>query len=334
MRRTFVQARQTIVYARAGRLGWSGPWREAVEAGARVLLERCIRSDGGTIHALGPDGQPADQRRDLYDLAFVVLALAEASIALGGRAEFTQAAERLVSWADDNWRHAAGGYLEGEISTTPPRRQNPHMHTFEALLSLFEATGDAEHLARADRIATLVSEKFFDQRTGALREYFDDSWNAFTASDGDIGEPGHHLEWSWLLHRYRALGGRNMRDLAERLRVHAEIYGVAADGAIFDEVAVNGMPRTTSSRFWPHTERVKGNLARFEVTGDPRAAAAAMQALDMVWRYCDTETPGLWRDRRQPNGVYAEIDARASSFYHVMMALTELIRVAENPPQR
>src|SRR5690606_32277974 len=46
-RRVRVQARQTFVYAAAGKLGWSGPWREATSAGAAVLLERGLRTDGG-----------------------------------------------------------------------------------------------------------------------------------------------------------------------------------------------------------------------------------------------------------------------------------------------
>jgi D,D-heptose 1,7-bisphosphate phosphatase len=328
-RRTFVQARQVIVYAKAGRLGWTGPWREAVESGARVLIERCIRDDGGTVHTLGPDGRTKDQSRDLYDLAFVVFALAEASIALGGRPDFTAAAEELINWLDANWRHQAGGFLEGDIAETPPRRQNPHMHMFEAALSLFEATGDASHLSRAEDISTLLAEKLADARTGALREYFDDAWRRLEGNTADICEPGHQFEWCWLLYRCRALNGSDRTALAERLRVHAEVYGVNSEGIVFDEIEASGMPRTTSSRFWPHTERAKANLARFEATGDHRAAEAALQALDMIWRYCDTVVPGGWRDRRQNDGSYAETTARASSLYHVVLALSELIRVAE-----
>ena len=36
VRRVRVQARQTYVYAQAAALGWTGPWREAVEAGCKV----------------------------------------------------------------------------------------------------------------------------------------------------------------------------------------------------------------------------------------------------------------------------------------------------------
>ncbi len=325
-RRVRVQARQTVVYARAGALGWQGPWREAVETGADILLSRALRPDGGTRHMLDPTGAPSDERRDLYDLAFVLFALAESARALGNRADLIAAAESLIAWAEANWAHPAGGFHEGDVTSTPPRRQNPHMHMFEALLALHEATGDAPHLQRATNIAHLFRDKFFDAKHGALPEYFDDAWRP----DADvIVEPGHHFEWSWLLHKWSTAAGGKLGAIAERLRVHGEVYGVdPTTAAVFDEVHADGRPRTQTSRLWPHTERIKANVMRFERTRDPEAAHAACQAFDMLMRYCDTPTKGLWRDRRTHGGGFIEEAAPASSFYHIMFACDELIRVA------
>jgi histidinol-phosphate phosphatase family protein len=326
-RRIRVQARQTLVYARAGRMGWDGPWRDATQAGAAVLLQRGLRADGGTRHLLDTGGEPADERRDLYDHAFVVLALAEAAHALGDRRDLTDAAARLVAWTETNWAHPAGGFHEGDITPTPPRRQNPHMHWFEALLALHEATGDRTHLDRATAIAALFRTKFFDDRYGALPELFDEEWRPCPGEDGRIVEPGHGFEWSWLLHRWNALGGGDLGEAAERLRVHGELYGIGPSGSIWDELHIDGRPRTVSSRLWPHTERIKANLARFERTRDPDPAHAAIQAFDALMLYCDTPAKGVWRDWRAADGSFIEAAAPASSFYHMMMALFELARV-------
>lgn len=326
-RRVRVQARQTVVYARAGKLGWNGPWRDAVEAGAQVLLTRALRHDGGTRHLLSPDGAPADERRDLYDLAFVLFGLAEAAHSLGARADLVENADRLVRWTEDNWAHLAGGFHEGEVVAMPPRRQNPHMHMFEALLALYEASGDRAHLDRASRIADLFATKFFDAASGALPEFFDDALSPAT-TDGDIAEPGHHFEWSWLLQRWNSLGGGDLGAIAEKLRIHAEIYGVdPRTGVTYDEVYLDGRPRTKTSRFWPHTERIKANVVRYERTRDANAAASAIQAFDVLMRYCDTPVKGLWRDRLNEDGSFIEEAAPASSFYHAMFAMCELIRV-------
>jgi mannose/cellobiose epimerase-like protein (N-acyl-D-glucosamine 2-epimerase family)/dTDP-glucose pyrophosphorylase len=322
-RRMRVQARQTVVYARAGALGWDGPWREAVEAGVNVLITRAIRDDGGVRRMLGPDGLPADDRRDLYDLAFVIFGLAEVGRALC-RGDLVARAGDLLTWADRNWAHADGGYREGEIAPSRGRRQNPHMHMFEAMLSLHEASGQRKHLDAADALAQLIQNKFFDAERGALLETFDDP-----AAPG-IVEPGHEFEWSWLLHSYAALGGRDHSELAERLRAHAERFGVdSARRAAYSEIYPEGGARTETSRLWPNTERLRANLVRYERSRDPAAGTAATEAFDTIMRFCDTPMRGLWRDKLRADNSFAEEPAPASSFYHLIFAMSELIRVAE-----
>lgn len=327
-RRIRVQARQTLVYARAGRMGWPGPWLDAVEAGARVLMQRGIREDGGTRHLLNELGEPADDRRDLYDHAFVVLGLSEAAIALGARANVVAAAVALADWTERNWADAAGGFHEGDITPTPPRRQNPHMHWFEAMLALHEASGKRAHLDRATAMAQLFERKFFDARFAALPEYFDAAWRPQADGSGRIVEPGHEFEWSWLLHRWNTLGGGDLHEVAEQLRINGELYGINARGDVHDDIHIDGRPRTLSTRLWPHTERVKANIVRFERARDPNAAASAVDAFDRMMSHCDGALAGLWRDRRAENGELADQPALASSFYHLMMAMFELTRVA------
>lgn len=330
-RRMRVQARQTFVYALAGRLGWAGPWREAVEAGVGILLRRALRPDGGTRHLLGPDGAVLDERRDLYDAAFVLLALSEAARVLDKRADLVDAATRLEGWIHWYWDHPEGGFEEGEVCPSPPRRQNPHMHLLEALLSFYETTGNALHLERASDLAHLFRSRLFDEEHGALPEFYDEQWQPMSDQLGRVVEPGHHFEWCWLLHRWRALGGEDFTAEAERLLAHAEAYGVEG-GAACDQIFIDGRPFKQTARLWPQTERLKANLARFEATGDAGAARLALQAHDMIRAFCDTPAPGYWYDLRTPNGSFTREPARASSFYHIALALSELIRVADASP--
>lgn len=321
-KRVRVQARQTIVYARARWLGWDGPWRAAVEAGVNVLLRRVIRPDGGTRHLLATSGEPLDDRRDLYDLAFVLLALSEAARALDGRKDLMAAAENLLSWLETHWAHPGGGFREGDVNATPPRRQNPHMHLFEALLSLYEATRDPAHLQRASALGVLFRDKLFDRTRGVVPEEFDDVWRP--VPDARV-EPGHMFEWSWLLHRWRTLGGAGAGDIAETLRANAETSGVDAGGVLLASIPADG----ETARLWQHTERLKAHLARIETSDDPGAVDAALRAHDALVSYLETPTPGLWRDRRGAGGAFVEEPAPASTFYHIVFAFDELIRVAK-----
>lgn len=327
-RRIRVQARQTFAFAMAGRLGWTGPWRDAVEAGARVLLERGLRPDGGTVHSLDEAGRSLDVRRDLYDTAFVIFALAHAGAILQ-REEYLQAASSLVDWVYRNWSHPGGGLLEGELTQVPPRRQNPHMHMLEALLALHEATGDPLALKRASSIVELFATRFMSQRWGSVLEYFDESWSPAHGEEGRISEPGHNFEWSWLLDRYQRLSGIDVSEAARRIYIHGEAYGVSSDGYAFDEVWADGAVKTQTSRLWPLTERIKANIIRVETLRDPKAVSHVAEAFDALMTYCDLPIPGLWRDRRRADGSFIDEAAPASSFYHIILAMSELIRVAD-----
>jgi D-glycero-D-manno-heptose 1,7-bisphosphate phosphatase len=328
-RRIRVQARQTFVYALAGELGWKGAWREAAEAGANALLKLGIREDGGTRYSLTPSGQDiAEGNRDLYDAAFVAFALASAAKALG-RADYAAAGSEIVDWTVANWSHPAGGFYEGDIAPVPPRRQNPHMHMLEALLQLFVATGDRAFLEKAGKLVALLETKWISPRWGALLEYFTDDWTPRPGDEGRIAEPGHQFEWSWLLDRYARLSGARISPAANRIYLHGEVYGVnPATGVTVDETWAEGGVRTSTSRLWPHTERIKANVVRFEQTGSISAALCCAQAFDVLMTYCDVPVRGLWRDRRLPDGSFIDEAAPASSFYHIALAFSELIRVA------
>ena len=80
--RLFVQARHIFSYIQAGRMGWSGPWREHAADQIDAVLARGRRADGFFIHKFALDGGAHDDRADLYDQAFMLLALAHASAAL------------------------------------------------------------------------------------------------------------------------------------------------------------------------------------------------------------------------------------------------------------
>lgn len=331
-RRVRVQARQTFVYAHAGAvLGWTGPWREAVAAGCKVLIERGLQPTGGTAYALdATTGQVSDTRRDLYDTAFLVFALANAGHALRDPSIVARA-EQLFAWACATWQRELGAFQEGELTPCPPYRQNPHMHMLEALLALYEVTGNGSYLRDpALKIVRLFEKRFTNAEYGALCEYFDADWRPVAGPEGRITEPGHQFEWSWLIDKVHKLSGHDAVALARRIHVHGEVYGVErTTQAVFDEVWVEGHVKTASSRLWPHTERIKANVVHYERTGDTNSAHAAVAAFDKLMSYCSVATPGLWYDRIQVDGTFVQEAAPASSFYHIMMGMSELIRVAE-----
>ena len=267
-RRVRVQARQTAVYALAGKLGWNGPWRDAVESGVNVLLTRALRPDGGCVHLLDADGAVADPRRDLYDMSFVVFALAEASVALGRR-DLATVADAQVSWIERHWSLPQGGIRRRRNSRIAAAAAEPSHASVRGIARALP--GDrtrAEDLARAEHMQALFSAHFFDSATRALPEYFADDWSPLAGGEGSV-EPGHEFEWFWLLNRLGALTGRPVHEAAAVLLNHAERHGVdKGRAAVFDEISKQGAPRRETARLWPQTERLRAHLVQFERHGD------------------------------------------------------------------
>ncbi|HUO92312.1 MAG TPA: AGE family epimerase/isomerase [Rhizomicrobium sp.] len=322
-----VQARQIYAMCELGRLGWDGDWRSPVEACVRTLLARGRRADGLFIHTFADNGEPLDRRADLYDHAFTLFCLAHAGRALG-RDDLWDAADATMDRLE-SWRHPKGGFREGEIDG-PPRRQNPHMHLLEASLALWQATGRARWKDLAVEIASLCRSKFIDPATGALTEYFVDDWGRLGTDEGALVEPGHCLEWAWLFERLGETGIADGAQPSDGLAGFARRFGLDRDRDVaINEIGLDGRVRSANARLWPQTERLKAALARWRRTRRNDELDEALLAVRGLWRYFEIPLKGSWRDVLKPDGTFVEQPAPASSFYHIVCALSELLETAD-----
>ncbi len=314
-RRARVQARQIYVYATAGGLGWDGPWRQAVAHGLDFFLAKYRRADGLYRTVVAPDGAVVDDAAWLYDQAFALFAMAQAGRALPERTDLHPTAHALRR-ALEVWRLPEGGFREPAARYA--YQSNPHMHLLEAALAWAEVDEDPAWSALADEIAELALTRFIDAN-GALHEFFIDGWAPAPGVDGRIVEPGHQLEWAWLLERWARLRGRDDAHAAAR-RLYAigtewgvrDGRGVATqqlldDGSIHDDVA----------RLWPQTERIKAAA----ILGETAEVQRGVEGLN---RYLATPVRGLWWDKYRPDGTFVDEPAPASSFYHIICAIAEL----------
>jgi mannose-6-phosphate isomerase len=318
-RRLRVVARQTYVFSEAHREGLRGA-ADAVTLGLAFLDRHAPHADGGYAWRFDLDHTPIDLTRDLYDHAFVLLALASAT-AVVGTAALRDKALALLRWLDAAFPHAQGGYLES-LPPCLPRRQNPHMHLLEALLAAYEAFGDAVFLDRAGELAALFATRLFDWQSGALPEYFDDQLRPEREGGIFLVEPGHHCEWVWLLHRLRALGGSHARldDIATRLMAFVDRGAIdPAHGGIFDLMGSDGAVREHGARLWPQTERLKAEFLRADAQRDK-----CLQSLAALRAYLRPD--GLWHERRSAEGVLLGQPAPASSLYHLTASVLTVER--------
>lgn len=262
-----------------------------------------------------------DARRDLYDQAFALFGLAHARSVDPAAAD--KRIRQILSYLDTQ-RLPPGGFLEGEIAPRP-RRQNPHMHLFEAGIALAEAGfAQGEHLA--EEMVELFRRHFFDGPSSSLGEFYDDHLRSAHGEPGQVTEPGHHFEWIWLLDRWARLTGKAHHNESLALWGHATRNGIMGPVAI-DETWRSGGVKAPTARLWPQTERLKAGLVLWEATGEPNFAADAVVAYRGLRIFLDGVRPGLWWDRLTEDLTPLEELSPASSFYHITLALAELNRV-------
>ena len=329
-----VTARQIYVFSHAYLLG--GPeWMLATARHGLAFLRRAFwdARHGGWIRSVTASGEPLDRRKDTYDHAFVLFAMAYFRRATNEKEPLDLASRTLDLLEEKLADRTHGGFREGAEENWEVReglrRQNPHMHLLEAFLALGEATGEARWRAQADRIVELFLERFFDPGAGCLMEFFTRDWRRDPGERGAVVEPGHNYEWVWLLHQYARIARRaDVLEPAGRMFEFASGPGLdPADGAAFDRVDRTGRVLSSNKQVWPQTEHVKACAARYEEYGSD--LAELQRTLELCFsRHVDPVHHG-WRDFFSREGKLLAPVMPAVTVYHIFLGLSEAMRVLE-----
>ena len=322
-KRMRLQARQIYVFSHAHLMGFKGG-ADLAARGYDFIMAHGRRQDGGWVRMLGKQGDVLDAAADLYDIAFVMLAMAWFSRATGD-AEPLRQAKQTLDWVRANMAAPGGGFHDVVPWGAGHRGQNPHMHLLEASLALYEASGDEAYATLAHELVALFRSRFHHAESGTLGEFFDDLLQPAAGEAGSHVEPGHHYEWVWLLEQYARLLGGDVMAESDRLYSFAEAYGRDSSGVpVLDVIGRDGAVRHGTARLWPQTEALKAHAT---MTRRGLDVAARMEA-DLNYlldRYLSGCPRGMWRDQFAPDGgenIATKIPA--SSLYHIYVAFADL----------
>jgi mannose-6-phosphate isomerase len=323
--RVRVQARQIFVFAIAHELGWYKDGPSKVES-MLTFIEQVAKHpivENGYPHLLDSDLRVIDRKQDLYDHAFHVLANVWCYRAFN-KLECLHRAESLVQFLDNKFASDFGGWLEGNYKYTV-RRQNPHMHMFEAMLAFYDATNDRRWLDRASELYRLFTEYFYDSKQAVLYEYFNENWSLAAGDQGKVVEPGHMLEWVWLLRWYEARANIDVSEYADAMYDKVLRIGICPESGLpYDAVTAGGEIIRPSKRCWPMIEYIKGSIAQAR-QGNQQAIEHAASAIEGLMKYYiePAATAGAYIDQRAAdNGILVDV-APASTLYHLIVAAAE-----------
>lgn len=322
--RVRVQSRQIFFYAAAYERGWCTQGKDIALAMMNFIRTEAHHptATAGFSHLWDANWKIVDHKQDLYDHAFHLLALGWC-YRISKDNDYILEAKKIIAHLDKQFGTANGGWVEGDYAYNC-RRQNPHMHLFEAFMALYEASGDAAFLARASEMFGLFQAHFFDEKQQVLFEFFNDDWTLLEGIKGQQVEPGHMMEWVWLVDWYSRLTGRPVKHYTDALYNNGLAKGVAKSGLLFDAITPSGDIIDGNKRCWGITELIKASLVQIR-NGHPDAENIAVKAVDDLFTYylC-APTPGSYVDQRGINDEIVVDTAPASSLYHIIVAAMEL----------
>jgi mannose/cellobiose epimerase-like protein (N-acyl-D-glucosamine 2-epimerase family) len=335
-------------YAMAYRQFGNREYLEAVQHGVDYL-RRAHRNakTGGYVWLLGKDGA-LDATNHCYGLAFVLLAYAHA-LRAGLDAAREYVAETFELMERRFWSMHAGLYADeaspdwGLLSSY--RGQNANMHSCEALLAAFEATGEQRYLDRAAVVARNITVRQAALAQSLVWEHYHDDWSVDWDYNRDDKtnifrpwgyQPGHLTEWAKLLlilDRHRAhLSGETewllprsvqLFDAALERAWDSEhggiVYGFAPDGSVCDG----------DKYFWVQAE----SLAAAALLADRTRQGKYWDWYDRIWEYSwkhfvDHEYGAWYRILTRDNRKYSDEKSPAGKTdYHTMGACYEVLNV-------
>lgn len=328
-RRVRAQARQIHTFSQAGLRGWHQDAETLAAKGFDYFLEKACPENGvrGCVHLIDDNGAVLDDKRDLYDQAFLLLACASRWEA----AKDTRAmslADKTIDFMNEELASPYGGWVESDARELP-RRQNPHIHLFEAFMALYRATSEDRYFNLAVKLIDDGFPIFYDPTHDVIVEYFNKDFS-YDLSRQTI-EPGHMFEWVWLLALWEKLSDADFSGVRSALFVRGVHFGEDPKffGFVKNQAYLNDERHPSAKRLWPQTEYLKACCAQ-GASGDSNALPRAVALIDdMFASYLNAETPGLWIDEFDVNNAPVAQDVPASILYHLFEAVAETER-AEN----
>ncbi|NHN58442.1 MULTISPECIES: AGE family epimerase/isomerase [Halorussus] len=287
-------ARAVHNFSLGAALGGPDWCRPAAERGLTFLANAHWDADREGYDWLLAGRETVDDTRYCYGHAFVLLAAARAVEAgiPGARRELDRAFGVIDEqfWEPD--RGLCADRADGDWSELASYRgQNANMHACEAMLAAHEATGEAEFLDRAYRIADSFVREVASQTDDLLWEHYTEAWEPDLSYNRDEPrhqfrpwgyQPGHHAEWAKLL---LVLDRHRPEEWpAERAR---ELFDAATDwwddeyGGFYYTVEADGEPVVADKYGWAVAEAI-GAAALLSERDDDYLAW-----YDRLWAYAD-----------------------------------------------
>lgn len=334
-RRLVTQCRQIYVYAHADMTTGQGHYRKKTESAFAYLIDNYhVPATGGWKFSIKPDGKIVDATYDLYGHAFVVFCLTY-YYRLTGDEKALELAKQTLEFINTAFRvQGIPGFAEGLDENCKPldkiRRQDPHMHLFEACLFMYRVTSEKSYLELAKEIMELFTGYFWSESSGTLPEYYDAHLKPHP-DKGDYSQPGHHFQWVWLLEKFQETRRKpkpEYFDLMKKLYVWADKHGFdMAYGGIYDALDMRGEVLEDTKRIWPIMEALKAYPSINRLMNDPHYCTRRAGDLVTLLRAHYIREDGTWVEHLSRDMKPITNYMPGTTPYHIYLGIAALSEI-------
>ena len=296
-------------YCKAFELFGDDSYLRIAQHGLRYLRDRHWDEARAGYNWTLSEGHAADDRTNqCYGLAFVILCAAAAhEVGLDGALDDLERAFQIM---ESRLWDASHGLYADEASPDwsvidAYRGQNANMHSCEALILAYEATGQAHYLDRACSLAKTFTVDLARKSDGLVWEHYTEDleidWEYNRDDPKNLYrpwgfQPGHQTEWSKLLltlydHRPQEWMIVRARELFDRA---LEICWDQENGGIFYGFAPDGTICDSDKYFWVQAESFAASARLLSKTGDRRYAKWYAAIWEYAWDHMIDHRYGGW----------------------------------------
>lgn len=344
LRGGILYARILWAFSAAYRFSPQVSYLEAAHRAFRYIEQHFVDPEyGGTYWSVKPNGQPHSTRKQFYDLAFNIYALAEYFMATANE----KALKLAISLYHDIELHsiepAYGGYIEAtgrdwsqiaDMRLSPldanyPKSQNTHLHILEAYTNLYRVWPSDQLRQSLRNLIDIFHRRIVDIDTYHLNLFFTMEW----MPGGDrIESYGHDIEFTWLLTEAAEVlcdpeVTRRVLKLVDRVAV-ASRKGLNPDGSMNHEGNVTQGTVDTDRHWWVQAETVIGFLNHYQLFGDEESLDQSYNCNQYINRCIVDHRGGEWYWSRNAQGQVNTKDDKAGFWkcpYHNSRMCLEIL---------
>ena len=299
---------------------------------------------GGVYWSVYPDGGAADNRKQIYALAFTIYGLAE-YYKIQDDDGILEIAKKLYDVIEQHsWDTDREGYIEAFGRDWTPTTQlklsekddnekktlNTHLHLLEAYTNLYTIWPNNTLKQRIETLLELFEKHFVNQQ-GHLILFFNEHWQA---KSSPLRSFGHEIETSWLLcEASHAINGTRIADTIRTLSLRlaaASLKWVDTSGALHYEFNPATNKLVAEKHWWVQAEAVVGFYRIGILSGNRRYLTTASQAWQYIKGYLIDQQRGEWYWGRDQNGRIMDREDKAGFWkcpYHNSRCCLQMIHL-------